>query len=655
MSGLGVRAFGAALAGVLAAAGAGSLHAQGPAKPAGQAVFEAKCAMCHANAALRAPGVELLHALPESQVRFALTDGVMRQQGAALSADEKEQVIGWLAGAPGAVAAGAGGHGAAIPGLPNASTAASADWVEPLRCTGATAAVDTAAKPALPMAGVTLDNARKMTAAQSGLTNAQLSTLDVAWTLNFPKTAALRVTPVIVGSTLFYAVPQPAMLMAIDTRSGCIKWAKPSAAPYRASPAFGMAGKRPALFVADQLGMLRALDPKDGSEIWKTDPRHDTTATITGGPMVAGDRLIVPISVLDVARAADPGYGCCKAHGAVAAVDAATGKLLWTAHTMEDAKPLGRKSAKGVEFYGPSGAPIWSTPAVDLATRTVYAGTGENTSPPATKTSDSIMAIDLDTGKTKWVFQALEHDIWNMSCSGPKTSGPNCFFMDGGESILKDYDFGAGAIVAKRPGGGQLILAGQKSGAVWALDPAKKGAVVWTKRFGEGSALGGVHWGIASDGQRVFAPIADPTGAPSAVPGLHALDIATGKEAWSWAATPDCENGRGAKVMTCKARYGLSAAPLVVDKALVTGSLDGKVRVFDTATGKVLWTYDTIRDFPARTPGGAVGRGGAIDAQSISAGDGAVFVGSGYGQFNQQPGNVLIAFRPKAAIKTAAR
>ena len=260
------------------------------------------------------------------------------------------------------------------------------------------------------------------------------------------------------------------------------------------------------------------------------------------------------------------------------------------------------------------------------------------------------MALDINTGEKKWVFQALERDIWNMSCHGGKNDGPNCFFTANDESVLKDYDFGAGPIIA-HANGREVILAGQKSGHVWALDPAKKGAVLWSRRFGEGTALGGVHWGLATDGQRVFAPINDPGPlAPGgkAVPGLHALDIATGSVLWSWAAAPDCGDGRGARISGCAIHSGLSAAPMVIDSAVVTGSLDGKVRVFNAATGKVLWSYDTVRDYAPRTPGGPVGRGGSIDAQSIAAGDGMLFVGSGYGMFNEQGGNVLIAFKPKA-------
>jgi polyvinyl alcohol dehydrogenase (cytochrome) len=315
---------------------------------------------------------------------------------------------------------------------------------------------------------------------------------------------------------------------------------------------------------------------------------------------------------------------------------------------METAKPLGRKNAQGVDLYGPSGAPIWSSPSVDLKKGVVYTATGENTSPPATGTSDSLVAIDLATGKQKWVFQALANDVWNMSCPvGPPPAGtavkPNCFFANEG-SVMRDHDFGGGPVIW-RGKGRELILGGQKSGDVWAVDSAT-GKQVWHHQFGKGSPLGGVHWGIATAGVRVFAPIADP-GVPEPLnaAGLYAIDIATGKVAWSWKAQPGCDNGRKAKVPTCDVRFGISAPPLVVDGAVIAGSLDGRLYVFDAASGELLATHDTA--VPFETVNKLPGKGGSIDAAGPFAGDGMLFVGSGYASFGQAPGNVLVAYRPK--------
>jgi len=307
----------------------------------------------------------------------------------------------------------------------------------------------------------------------------------------------------------------------------------------------------------------------------------------------AGDKIVVPISAIDVGNAMRPTFECCKGHGAVALVDAATGKVLWTWHTMEQAKPLGRKNSQGVDLYGPSGAPIWSSPSVDLKKGVVYTATGENTSPPATGTSDSLVAIDLATGKQKWVFQALANDVWNMSCPvGPPAPGtklkPNCFFAGEG-SVMRDHDFGGGPVIW-RGKGKELILGGQKSGDVWAVD-STTGKQVWRHQFGKGSPLGGVHWGIATDGTRVFAPIADPgVPAPLGAAGLYAVDIASGKVAWEWKATPGCDNGRKAKVPGIVATKG--AHVHLVDQSTVRGiDIRDGLHPNDFGYAKMSWNW----------------------------------------------------------------
>lgn len=624
---------------------ANAVLAQAPVTPAhgGQAVYAARCAACHDNPELtRAPALATVKAMSPGQIRFALTEGVMKAQAEGLSAAELDQLIGFLVPASAAKAA-------RDEGAPDTA------WIEPLRCAPDGRAVDLDAKPTLTTFGVDHANSRRMTAAQAGLTNRQLTDLEVAWTMAFPQTTGLRSQPVIIGSTMFYSPTQTGTLLAIDTRSGCVKWDYKAENALKTSLAYGPLGaKGPrALIFGDNRGFLHTVDAQTGKLIWKVDPRHDPNVWLTGAPILHRDRIIVPISASDVARAQNPKYECCVSHGAVAALDAATGEKLWTAHTMEDAKPLGRVNGVGAPMHGPSGAPIWSTPTIDAKRGLVYATTGENTSPPATPTSDAVMAIDLQTGKTRWVWQALANDIWNMAC-GSKP-GPNCPFTKE-ESVLRDYDFGAGAILAKRSNGRDILLLGQKSGHLWALDPDKPDKPLWSRQFGQGSALGGVHWGLATDGKRVFVPINDPVrpgNAAGAEPGLNAVDIDTGEVLWRWAAQPDCDNGRGERIAQCKSRYGLSAAPLVVDGAVVTGSIDGKLRVFDGATGRVLFEYDTARPYDTRN--GVEARGGAIDSHSVFAGDGMVFVGSGYGAFAQQPGNVLVAFRPKAQRASAGR
>lgn len=598
----------------------------------GKMVYDQFCAACH-NAPPpgdRAAPVAALRKMNAQVIISALTTGVMKPIGDGLDRRQIRDVAAYLA--PPEAPAGTG-------------------WIDDNRCAADKQAVDLSGRPAQVGFGVDTDNSRRMTAAQAGLTTAQAANLEVAWAFAMPRTSGLRGQGVIVGSTLFYPASQAGYLLALDTRSGCVKWATATPASVRASLAYGRLGpKGPlALVGGDASGNLTAFDAATGKVIWRADPRHDKMTPLSGTPLFAGDKILVPISAGDVAAAMRPTYACCKSHGALAAVDAATGKVLWTWRTMEDAKPLGRKNSVGIDMFGPSGAPIWSSPSVDLKAGVAYVSTGENTSPPATGTSNSIIAIDLATGKQKWVFQALANDVWNMSCpigsanAGGRPPGPNCFFAGEG-SVLLDHDFGGGPLIW-RGKGRTLILGGQKSGDVWALD-SQTGKPVWHHQFGKGSPLGGVHWGIATDGVRVFAPIADPNvPEPLNAAGLYAIDIGSGKVAWSWKASADCAAGRQARLPICAGKFGLSAPPVVVDGAVIVGGLDGRLYVFDAKTGKLLSTHDTA--VPFETVNKLKGNGGTIDAAGPFAGDGMVFVGSGYASFGQAGGNVLVAFRPK--------
>lgn len=592
----------------------------------GKAVYERYCAACHNQPATRAPALSALQQMSAQTLRFTLTEGIMRQQGSAVPREQFEQLLGYLA------AADTGG----------------AEWVAGMLCKPDQRAVDLSQPVALSMVGADPRNSRRLTPQQSGLTSADLRTLELAWAIAFPKTSGLRTSAVIVGSTMFYAPVPTGKVLALDTRTACVKWAYDAGGPLRSSLSYGdIGGGRMALVFGDARGNVYTIDPKTGAQIWKADARHEAFGGITGAPVLIGTRIIVPISASGVGRGADPKYECCEGHGDVVALDAGTGQKLWTAHTMEDAKYTGKVSSTGVKQRGPSGAPIWSTPAVDAKRGLVYAGTGQATSLPATNTSDAVLAIDLASGELRWSFQALARDVWHLGCQfDPAKSGPNCPSAD--DSVLKDYDFGAGVVIGKRRDGRDILLAGQKSGDLWGLDPEQQGKVLWRRTFGMGTPLGGIHWGLAIDDERVFAPVNDPH-LPVAgyvpQPAMNAVEIETGKVVWSKPVQPDCGNGRQQRFPLCNERYGLSAAPLVIDKSVVAGAVDGRIYIYDAASGDVVWQYDTLRDFP--TLNGIEGKGGSIESQSVFAGAGMLFVGSGYGQFSQAPGNVLLAFRPK--------
>ena len=367
----------------------------------------------------------------------------------------------------------------------------------------------------------------------------------------------------------------------------------------------------------------------------------------TGGLVPAGDKLIVPMSNNDAPRAMDPNYECCVGHGAVRALNIETGEILWTAHMTPDAEPTG-KSSVGTQQWGPSGAPVWATPAVDLEVGRVYVGTGENTSTPGTGTSDALIALDLETGEMLWVYQALAQDTWNMSCSAFRPDGPNCPDPEG-----PDFDFGGGVTLATLSDGRKVVVGGQKSGDVHVVD-ANTGALIWKRKLSAGSALGGVHWGLAVSGGKIFAPAADPEfpidpAIYDPKPGLDVLDLDTGETLWSYRAERGCDmtyEDRAAQTSPwpeCSFSYGFSATPATTDELVVIGALDGRLFVFDAETGEIIWSYDTKRAFESTN--GVDTHGGAIDnAGPFMAGD-MLYVQSGYSGFSQMPGNALLAFR----------
>jgi len=587
----------------------------------GLAVFQQECASCHGGGDARAPRLAILQAMSADDLGYALSEGVMAGQGSALSTRDRATVIEYLA----------------------AEEATHEAWIADIRCSVDRRRVDLNQPVSMKTAGVEITASRMISAEASGLSKSEMEELELAWALAFPGVTRLRAAPVIVGSTVFYSVVNTRKVLALDAETGCIKWVYDSPNPLRSSISIAELEDtgRQTLFFGDARGQVHAVDARTGAPIWVVSGRaQEGSGNISGSVVVHDGKVIVPVSASGVGAGANPSFECCVGHGAVTALDAATGERLWSYETMEDAQYTGKLNSVGVALRGPSGAPIWSTPSIDAARGRVYVTTGENTSLPATATSDAIIALDLETGEELWVFQATPNDVWNMACG--RRNGPNC--PDAAESIRRDWDFGGSAILVELPDGRELLLAGQKSGHLWALDP-EDGNVVWAQRRGRGGALGGNHWGIAIDGERVFLTISDPGAGDDRVPGVYTFDIATGTPLWEHRLSPDCAGDRQERVRGCNSRYGLSATPLVVDGALVTAGLDGRLHIFDGVDGRVLFEFDTARPF--ETINGIEGAGGSVDSHSISAGAGMIFIGSGYGSFSQPPGNVLLGFRPR--------
>lgn len=512
-------------------------------------------------------------------------------------------------------------------------------WIAATMCAADNRGVNLSQAPSFTFTASDGNNPRHLSAEQAGLTTEDLSTLELAWAVAFPNTSSMRAAPVIVGSTIFFSNTDSGHVFAFDANSGCAKWVYEAGNRLRSSMAYDVIDGEGTLVFGDQRGTVHSLNAENGESNWVASGQAtDNQAMITGTPVIHNGKVIVPLSGSGVVTGGNPAYECCENHGAVTALDIRNGTKLWEYHTMPTAEYTGEVSSTGVRQRGPSGAPIWTTPTIDAARNQVYVTTGENTSHPTTNTSDSIIALNLDTGEANWVFQALANDMWNFGCSA---GGPNCIIKEDTNSV--DFDFGGAAILVESDEG-QLLIAGQKSGDLWALNP-DDGALVWNQRVGEGTALGGNHWGIATDSERAFMTINDPGNmAGNARPGIYTYFIGTGEPSWFYEVEPECGEDRSDRLRRCDALYGFSATPLSVDGAVITAGLDGRIFIFNSDTGEQLFKYDSAIDF--ETVNGLEGYGGSIDSHSIAAGSGMVFIGSGYGSFGEVPGNVLLAFKP---------
>ena len=192
------------------------------------------------------------------------------------------------------------------------------------------------------------------------------------------------------------------------------------------------------------------------------------------------------------------------------------------------------------------------------------------------------------------------------------------------------------------------MLAGQKSGALHALDPDRGGEVLWQAAIGKGGVLGGIQWGPAAAGDTIYVALADPEFeldleselglelilSASAGGGLFAYQISTGERIWY---TPPAPCGDRKPCSPAQ-----SAAVTVIPGVVFSGSMDGHLRAYATKDGKVLWDFDTFGDY--ETVNGVDANGGSLDAAGPVVVGGMLFVNSGYGYFGGKPGNVLLAF-----------
>ena len=580
------------------------------ADPDGSVLFRQNCAVCHGgNGNGRAPAASALRLMSAENIVRALESGLMRQQGLALNSEEKRLVAEFLSGRKIGEATQTGSAGLCPAGAafaPGGSTWNG--W-----------STDTT-------------NARFQSAQAAGIPAAEVPRLRLKWAFAFPDTFIANAQPSITGSRIFVASANR-HVYSLDARSGCQYWSFEAEAPVRtAITVFLLNGERPrpvAIF-GDQRANTYAVDASNGELLWKVHADDHPRAKMVGSPIYYDGRVFVPVTAGEEGAAIDPKYECCTARGSLLALDAATGRRIWKTYTVPETPKIVGHNKQGTAIYGPSGASIWSAPTVDPDKKLLYASTGDNFSGPVTENSDAVVAFDMLSGRIVWSKQLTAGDAWNNACISvtrencPDDSGP-------------DADIASSPILVHTAAGTRLLLVGQKSGVFHAIDPDRKGEIVWQTRIGKGGVVGGIMFGSATDGRHAFVAVTDTQfAAPTAVQGerwdrnvgggVTGVDVETGKILWK--APPGvCEGGRP------NCTPGHNAAVTAIPGVVFAGALDSHLRAYAAESGNVLWDFDTYQSF--QTVNGLTARGGQLRGGGAAVVDGVVYAGAG---------SVLLAF-----------
>jgi polyvinyl alcohol dehydrogenase (cytochrome) len=468
------------------------------------------------------------------------------------------------------------------------------------------------------IAGQNLSNSGSQPAEHS-ISPANVNGLRPKWV--FTTGGDVSATPTVDGDAVFFP-DWGGNLFAVKKDSGQLIWSHKiseydgvEGAVSRVSPAVDgnqvIFGDIPNSKQAHNGANVISVDRQTGTIQWMTQVDTHPAAIITGSPVVFDGMVYIGISSSEETLALNPAYPCCSFRGSIVALDEKSGAMRWKTFDMPD---------NGGQPGGYSGGAIWQPPAIDPKRSTLFAGTGNNYTAPAaveacqnaTPTAncsaaddffDTVLALDLKSGQIKWSKKLQGIDTFTGTCgfgaARPAPGTPNCPVPDS-----QDFDFGgAGPNLV-----GNIVGFGQKSGIYWALDP-DNGNIVWSTLAGPGSSLGGIEWGTATDGQRIYVAIANrfhlpytlvPSGQRITWGAWSALDVATGKILWQTAdpTTGTIDTG----------------SVSVANGVMYAGSYSGQMYALDATTGKILWNFAS---------GGTV-----IDGPSIV--DGTLYWGSGY-------------------------
>ena len=580
-----------------------------PGSESGWATFEGQCFRCHGNTATNATTTAwAIRQMTPERIYAALTSG-KHPEGQNLSDIQKQRVGEFMAGRP--------------MGSVNAGEAKSM----PNQCSTNPQLSDPASGPAWNGWGNDLANTRFQPAAAARLTAADVPKLQLKWAFGFPKGMTNNAQPTIVSGRVF-AGSDNGYIYSLDARTGCVYWSFQNGSIIRNSPMVGavsgQGATRWAVFFGDGHANVFALDAQTGRQLWKVRVDDHVVARITAGVKYHDGRVYVPLSGSEEFNSGQRDYPCCTARGAVVALDANSGKMLWRTYLSDEPKPW-KKNPNGVQLYGPATGGVWSSPTIDPVRGALYVGTGDAVTPPESPLTDAVLALDLKSGKVLWAVRATENDLFMGGCAGPDRSEacPN--------PMGPDFDIGNSPILVTLGAGKRAVVVGTKGADVLALDPDRNGAVLFrVNPSGQpvgftGRGRGGIVWGGAADAQRLYYGMG--------AAGMAAVQTTDGKTAYVF--TAPGAGGRGSA--------SLGGAPSTIPGVVFQGSGDGRLFAISAADGKQLWEFNTARDFD--TVNKVAARGGAIATSSASVVNGMVFVSAGYGISSAaQGGNVLLAF-----------
>ncbi len=582
----------------------------------GFGIFQHTCLNCHGKAEYeRAPSPTALREMTPEHIYDVLTNGIMQSiVGKDLSDQERrlvaESISGRLMG-----------------------TAASGDAAQmPNRCGSNPPLGEPSKSPQWNGWGADIGNTRFQDAAQARLTPDAVRHLQLKWAFGFPGGSSAYGQPSIVSGRVFVGT-DTGYVYSLDANTGCVYWSFLAKSGIRNAMTVAKLGPHGgyAVFFGDVKANVYAVDAQSGQERWINHVEDHITDRVTAAPAYFAGQLYVPISSWEEFRAKDPTYSCCTSVGAVAALNAASGKTLWKTYVIPQRPVPVRVNSQGVQQFAPAGASVWNTPTVDPMRHAVYFGTGDATTFPAADTSDAVMALEMKSGKVLWSYQVHRNDSFLVGCGAPGGTGSeNCPRFQG-----PDWDI-PGSVILRKVDGHRELLVGTKPGDVLALDPDHDGRVLWRKNVSGGVLADdgpqypsgkrkGVQWGGAASPDALYYGLTDG--------GVVALDIASGERRWFAPLNRD----RNPKVDN-------SAATTAIPGVVFAGGSDGALFALSSSDGTVLWNFETAKRFD--TVNQVPAKGGSISAPGVTVANGMMFVGSGYATTNGEPGNVLLAFAP---------